>query len=169
MNQAKKDNTVGGYFKASKILFGAFILGVINFGIVLLVLFFLDILPLMELNKELDIYFILGSLALFILMSFVGNTIFNRKTKSIKEEFSFSKKLTMYQESKLIQAVTLEVSALFAMVLMMFINHIFFVVIAFISLVQMIRVFPKKAEMITSLNLSYSEQQKLNDPSFQMD
>lgn len=61
-------------------------------------------LPLADFNESLDIYFILGSLALFILM--------------------------------------------------------FFAVIAFISLVQMIRVFPKKAELITALDLSYSEQPK---------
>lgn len=164
MIQDQKDNTVGEYFKASKILFGAFILGVINFGVVLIVLFFLDMLPLADLDESLTIYFILGSLALFILMSFVGNTVFKSKTESITQELSLAKKLAVYRESKLIQAVTLEASALCAMVFIMLTSHIFFVVIALISLVQMIRVFPKKNEMIATLDLSYSEQHKLNSP-----
>lgn len=121
-------------------------------------------LPLADLDESLTIYFILGSIALFILMYFVGNTVFKSKTVSITQESSLAKKLAIYRESKLIQAVTLEASALCAMVFFMLNNHVFFVVIALISLVQMIRVFPQKAEMITTLNLSYSEQQKLNNP-----
>tara|TARA_R110002124_G_scaffold287306_1_gene472512 strand:+ start:5960 stop:6469 length:510 start_codon:yes stop_codon:yes gene_type:complete len=168
MNQTKQDNTIGGYFKASKILFGAFILGVINLGLVLLALFFMDFLPLGDFDKELTIYFIIASLALFIVMSYVGNAVFKRKTTAVQNELSFPKKLSMYRESKLIQAFTLEVSALLAMVFLMINTHIFFPVVAVLSLIQMIRVFPKKQEMIDSLNLSYAEQQKLNNPEFKL-
>lgn len=168
MNQTKQDNTVGGYFKASKILFGAFILGVINFGIVLLVLFFLEALPLGNFDEGLTIYFIIACVALFAVMSFVGNAVFKSKTNSVQDELSFPKKLSIYREAKLIQAVTLEASALLAMVFLMINTHVFFLVIAVLSLVQMIRVFPKKQEMIDSLNLSYAEQQKLEDPNFSL-
>lgn len=168
MNQQKQDSTIGGYFKASKILFGAFILGVINFGIVLLVLFFMDALPLVDFNEELTIYFIIASIAVLILMSYVGNSVFKSKTTAVQNEMSFPKKLSVYREAKLIQAVTLEASALVAMVFLMLITHIVFLVIALISLIQMIKVFPKKSEMIDALNLSYSDQQKLNNPDFDL-
>ena len=168
MNGQRQDHTIGGYFKASKILFGAFILGVINFGIVLLVLFFMEALPLVDFDEELTIYFILTSVAVFILMVYVGNTVFKNKTLTVQKELSFAKKLSVYREAKLIQAVTLEASALLAMVFLMLITHLVFLVIALISLMQMIRVFPKKLEMIDALNLSYSDQQKLNNPDYNL-
>lgn len=168
MKGNRQDNTIGGYFKASKILFGAFILGVINFGIVLLVLFFMETLPLVDFDEELTIYFILTSVAVFILMVYVGNTVFKHKTLTVQKELSFAKKLSVYREAKLIQAVTLEASALLAMVFLMLITHVVFLVIALISLMQMIRVFPKKLEMIDALNLSYSDQQKLNNPDYNL-
>jgi hypothetical protein len=166
MNQTKQDNTIGGYFKSSKILFGAFIFGVINFGLVLMILFFMEALPLADFDEDLAIYFVIGSLAFFLVMYYVGNLVFKNKTTKVKDDQSFSKKLNEYRHAKLIQALTMEASALFAMVLVMINTHVFFLVIALLSLLQMIRIFPKKQEMIDSLNLSYSDEQKLNDPEF---
>lgn len=54
------------------------------------------------------------------------------------------------------------------MVFIMLNTHVIFVVIAGLSLLQMIRVFPKKTEMIEILDLSYSEQQKLNNPKYNL-
>jgi len=54
------------------------------------------------------------------------------------------------------------------MVFVMLNTHIIFVVIAALSLLQMIRVFPKKAEIIEVLDLSYSEQQNLNNPEYDL-
>lgn len=169
MNQTNQDNTIADYFKSSKILFGAFILGVINFGLVLMVLFFMDALPLANFDADLTIYFIIASLVIFLGMYYVGNFVFKNKTTNVKDDQSFSKKLSEYRYAKLIQAVTMEASALVAMVLVMINTHVFFLVIALLSLLQMIRIFPKKQEMIDSLNLSYSEQQKLNNPEFRLD
>jgi voltage-gated potassium channel Kch len=168
MNQTKQDTTIDGYFKAGKILFGAFILGVINFGIVITVLFFMDVLPLVEFAPELMIYFIAGSIIFFLLMTYLGSLIFNKKIAKVKSSHDFAKKLAVYREGKLIQAVTLEAAALLAMVFVMLNTHIIFVVIAALSLLQMIRVFPKKAEMIEVLDLSYSEQQNLNNPVYDL-
>lgn len=168
MNQPKLDTTIGGYFKAGKILFGAFILGVINFGIVITVLFFMEVLPLVEFAPELMIYFIAGSIIFFLLMTYLGSLIFNKKIAQVKGSQDFAKKLSAYREGKLIQAVTLEAAALLAMVFIMLNTHVIFVVIAGLSLLQMIRVFPKKTEMIEILNLSYSEQQKLNNPKYNL-
>jgi membrane protein implicated in regulation of membrane protease activity len=169
MNQTNQDNTIAGYFKSSKILFGAFILGVINFGLVLMVLFFMGALPLANFDADFTIYFIIASLALFLGMYYVGNLVFKNKTTKVRDDQSFSKKLSEYRNAKLIQATTMEASALVAMVLVMINTHVFFLVIAFLSLLQMIRMFPKKQEMIDSLDLSYSDQQKLNDPEFRLD
>ncbi|MEP5944524.1 MAG: hypothetical protein ABJ356_08200, partial [Balneola sp.] len=116
MNQTKQDTTIDGYFKAGKILFGAFILGVINFGIVITVLFFMDVLPLIEFAPELMIYFIAGSIIFFLLMTYLGSLIFNKKIAKVKSSQDFAKKLAVYREGKLIQAVTLEAAALLAMV-----------------------------------------------------
>ncbi|MBO6620897.1 MAG: hypothetical protein JJ892_04335 [Balneola sp.] len=164
MNHPNQDTTIGGYFKAGKILFGAFIFGVINFGIVIAVLFFLEVLPLVVFAPELLIYFIAGSIIFFLLMTYLGSLIFNKKITKVKSSKDFAQKLSVYREGKLIQAVTLEAAALLAMVFVMLNTHIIFVVIAVLSLLQMIRVFPKKSEMIEVLDLSYSEQQKLNNP-----
>jgi hypothetical protein len=168
MSHSNQFNTVGSYFKSSKILFGAFILGVVNFGLVILIMFFVDALPLANFDKDLTIYFIIASVALLITMQYLGNLVFKNKTTSVQSELSFSNKLSAYREGKLIQAVTLEISALTALVFLIVDTHIFFIVIALLSLIQMIRVFPKKQEMIDSLNLSYAEEQKLNDPDFSL-
>ena len=168
MNHHKQDTTIGGYFKAAKILFGAFILGVINFGIVIVVLFIMEILPLVEFAPELMIYFIAGSIIFFLLMTYLGSLFFNKKITKVKNSQDFAKKLSAYREGKLIQAVTLEAAALLAMVFTILNTHIIFVVIAGLSLIQMIRVFPKKAEMIEVLELSYSDQQKLNNPEYDL-
>lgn len=168
MNQAHQDTTIGGYFKAGKILFGAFIFGVINFGIVITILFFIDVLPLVEISPEYMIYFIAGSIIFFLLMGYLGSFIFHKKISKVKSSQDFAKKLSAYREGKLIQAVTLEAAALLAMVFTMLNTHIIFVVIAALSLLQMIRVFPKKSEIIEVLDLSYSEQQNLNNPEFDL-
>lgn len=168
MNQPKQDTTIGGYFKAGKILFGAFILGIINFGIVITVLFFMEVLPLVEISSEYMIYFITGSIIFFLLMGYLGSFIFNKKIAKVKGSQDFAKKLAVYREGKLIQAVTLEAAALLAMVFVMLNTHIIFVVIAVLSLLQMIRVFPKKSEIIEVLDLSYSEQQNLNNPEYDL-
>ena len=169
MNTSNQQNTIGSYFKSSKILFGAFILGVINFGIVILILFYLGRLPLGAFDSNITIYFIGGSLAFFVAMQYVGSSVFKSKTASVKHEFSLSKKLAVYREAKLIQAVTMEASALAAMVFLMLITHVVFLVIALLSLIQMIRIFPKKSELIEALDLSYSDQQKLEIPDFKLD
>lgn len=169
MNQKQNFSTVSEYFKTSKILFGAFILGIINFGIVLVILFFLEMLPLGDINQDLTIYAIAASIALFVIMGFIGNLVFKSKTAKAKEDLSFTGKLALYREAKMVQAVTLETSALFAMVCIMILSHVFFIVIAFLSVLQMIRSFPKKSEMIEVLDLSYSDQQKLNNPDFKLD
>lgn len=166
MNSELKKQTIGDYFKASKILFGAFIAGVINFGIVVFILFSMDLLPLGNINPDLTIYLIIGSLLLFILMHFIGSSIFKSRTDAAKSELNFSKKLSVYREAKIIQLVTLEASALVAIVFLLIITHVAFLVIAFISLAQMIRIFPKKKELIESLNLNYSHQNHLENPNF---
>jgi len=168
MNQKQNFSTVSEYFKTSKILFGAFILGIINFGIVLVILFFLEMLPLGGIDQELTLYAIAGSIAMFVLMGFVGNLVFKNKISKAIQELNFSTKLSLYREAKMIQAVTLEASALFAMVFILILTHVFFIVIAFLSVLQMIRNFPKKSEMIEVLDLSYSDQQKLNNPDFKL-
>ena len=168
MNQRQQYTTVGEYFKTSKILFGAFIIGVINLGIVLVILFFLEMLPLGDFDPSLTIYAIIGSLIFFALMTYVGNVVVQRKASQTEQHSALAKKLSVYREGKLIQAVTLEASALVAMVLTMFLTHIFFVVIAFLSLMQMIRSFPKKSEIVEAFELSYSDQQKLDDPNFKL-
>jgi membrane protein implicated in regulation of membrane protease activity len=168
MNKQAQDTTIAGYFKASKILFGAFILGVINLGLVILVLFFLEALPLGNFNKEFLIFFIIASVLALIVMTFVGNMVFKSKTTSVENDSNFSKKLSVYREAKLIQAVTLEGSALLSMVFLMINTHVIFLVVSLLSLIQMIRVFPKKQEMIEVLKLSYAEQQLLNDPDYDL-
>ncbi len=158
--------TVGEYFKTTKIMFGAFILGVVNFGIVIGVLYFLEILPLSLFDDELLIYFILASIALLVIMTFTGNSIYKKLTSVSKTETSFTKKLEIFRKVKLIQIITIEVSALVALVFLMLTLHVIFLVVAMLSLIQMIRVFPKKSELIKSLDLSYADQQKLNNPDF---
>lgn len=169
MNNSNQPNTVGNYFKASKILFGAFIVGVINFGLIILVLYFMEIIPLGNFDPELTIYFIIGSLLFFLAMQLVGRSVFKSKTSVAKNELNFSKKLSVYREAKLIQLVTMEAAALVAMVFLMIATHVFFLVIALLSLVQMIRDFPKKTQMKEILNLTYSEQQHLDMPDFNLD
>lgn len=169
MNNSNQPNTVGNYFKASKILFGAFIVGVINFGLIILVLYFMEIIPLGNFDPELTIYFIIGSLLLFLAMQLVGRSVFKSKTSVAKNELNFSIKLSVYREAKLIQLVTMEAAALVAMVFLMIATHVFFLVIALLSLVQMIRDFPKKTQMKEILNLTYSEQQHLDMPDFNLD
>lgn len=169
MKYSAQDTTIGGYFKASKILFGAFILGVINFGIVITVLFFMEVLPLVEFEPEIMIYFIAGSILFSFIMFYLGSFIFTKKINKAKNSQNFTLKLSAYREGKLIQAVTLEASALVAMVFIMLNTHIVFVIIAALSLLQMIRIFPKKSELIEKLNLSYSEEQKLDNPDFNLE
>ena len=163
-----QNNTVGSYFKSSTILFGAFIFGVVNFGFFIVVLYFMGSFPLDNFDEDLTIYFILGCTTIFISMLYLGNSVFKKKTNAVQNDVSFPKKLFTYREAKLIQAVTLEVSALVSMILLMLNTHIFFIVIALLSLVQMIRIFPKKQEMIKSLDLSYAEQQKLNNSEYKL-
>ncbi len=161
-----QSQTIAAYFKAATILFGAFILGIINLGIVVLVLFILDILPLVVFDQELTIYLVLGSIALLAIMTFTGDAVFKKLVSKAKKDMSFAKKLAAYRQGKLIQAVTLEASALVALVFLMLTLHIAFVVVAALSLIQMIRVFPKKMELIEMLDLSFTDQQKLNNPDY---
>lgn len=158
--------TIAAYFKAATILFGAFILGIVNLGIVVLVLFILDVLPLTVFDQGLTIYLILGSIALLAIMAFTGDAVFKKLVSTAKEEMNFANKLGAYRQGKLIQIVTLEVSALVALVFLMLALHIAFVVVAALSLIQMIRVFPKKTELIEMLDLSFTDQQKLNNPDY---
>ena len=164
MNQNQQPTTVGSFFRTGKILFGAFILGVVNFGIVIVVLFYMGIIPMVEFESDHIIYMITASISFLVLMNYVGNLVFKRKTNNENSELDLSKKLGAYREGKLIQAVTLEASALLALVFVMLSSNIIFVVVAVLSLLQMVRYFPKKSEMIVVLNLSYSDEQKLNDP-----
>ena len=158
--------TIAAYFKAATILFGAFILGIINLGILVLVLFILDVLPLVAFNQELTIYLVLGSIALLAIMAFTGDAVFKKLVSKAKKDMSFAKKLAAYRQGKLIQVVTLEASALVALVFLMLTLHIALVVVAALSLIQMIRIFPKKTELIEILDLSFTDQQRLNNPDY---
>jgi len=162
-------NTVGNFFRAMKILFGAFILGVINMGVVIIVLFFLDFLPLTSFSNDYLIYFIIGNLVFLVLMIIVANNVFTNKINSAKSLSKLGDKISKFREAKLIQICLLEASALFSLLALMFYTHIAFVVFSAISLVQMVRLFPRKSNMIEKLDLNYSEQQHLDNPDYLLD
>lgn len=168
-NQQQAPNTVGNFFKGMKILFGAFILGVVNFGIVILALFFLDELPLTSLPDEYLIYLIAGDLAFLLIMSLIADKVYSNKVEKVKDKTGLGIKITAFREAKLIQICLLEAVALISLVFLLLYTHVAFVVFSVISIIQMIRYYPNKERMIAALNLSYDEQQKLNDPDYLLD
>ena len=68
----------------------------------------------------------------------------------------------------LIKFVFIELALLLAMVFFLFSPSVIYAILIAIGFIQMIRNFPSRSNLEAVMELSYSDQQKLNDPDFKL-
>ena len=168
MNQKQEYTTVGEYFRSSKILFGAFTFGVFNFGVVLAVLFYLDYLPLKNSLPGNERMIEFGIIILSIITISAGKSFTKKIFKSTTTESTLKLKLSIYRKGVLIKFVFIELALLLTMVFFLFSPSVIYAILIAIGFIQMIRNFPSRSNLEAVMELSYSDQQKLNDPDFKL-
>ncbi len=144
-----------------QVLYGALILGITNFIFVLLVLLFLEIIPLSEIPEK-YIFNMMGISALLMIVSFFGGKLILRNAldRAFKEH-DLNEKLKKYRKGLLASGLLIDFSAFFSLAFFMGSNHIAFLVIGGLAIIIMAKNFPSKAKTIQQLQLNYSEQHKL--------
>ncbi len=145
-----------------QVLYGALIIGITNFGFVLIVLYFLDIIPLSEIPVRF-IFNMMGVSSLLMIVSFLGGRLFLKKAieKSFNEPV-LVEKLKIYRKGLLASGLLLDFSAFLSLAIFMASIHVSFLIIAGVALVLILKDFPTKAKTIKLLQLNYSDEHNLS-------
>jgi|GEM_PF-831437 len=152
------------YFKNIRMIHGAFIVGLLNFGFVLAVLYFIDIIPLKAEDSSLAYPLMAGVFIFYGIAFFLGQVLFKRAVRKASDSLRLADKVIAYRDSKLLQTALLEGAALFALTVYMLFGNILMILVAFLSVAYMVKSFPRKTEIIEIFKLAYNDQQKLNNP-----
>ncbi len=157
-----KEQTPFKILQTIQVLYGALILGITNFGFVLVALFFLDIIPLVGIPEKF-MFNMMGISSLLMIVSFFGGRLILNKAleKSINEQ-DLVEKIKIYRKGHLVNGLLIDFSAFFALAFFMATIHIAFLVIAGLAFIIIVKNFPTKAKTIQVLQLNYSEQHKLS-------
>ncbi|MET2985228.1 hypothetical protein [Aureibaculum conchae] len=146
-----------GIFKTIQIIYGALILGITVFTIVV---FVMVENPNYALNFE-DIFTIIVPIAA-VGGVFLSNFLYQSFTNKISPNDSLNSKLTQYQTATLAKGACLEGPALLAVVATYLTNNITFLLIAMLLIVVMYLKFPKKEKFKEEVKLTFEEKSELD-------
>ncbi len=151
-----ESNSYSAQFKTMQIIYGALIIGVLVFSVVVYL-------------KSDNLHFIFDGESMYgilvpmvAIISLVVNTmIFKSTLNSINPQDALGLKITKYQTANIIRGAILEAPALIGIVVTLNTGNYYFLVFSLFMIAAMIFAFPSKQKFIETMQLSFEEKSKL--------
>lgn len=142
-----------------KILYSALIVGVLLFaGICLVIHNVFDIGNELHVLPEQAIYLIF---LIAVTMLYLSSFLYKKRTALITQSFTLDDKLQYYRNAVILRAALIEIAALSVGIGYLLSGELLYLGAMIIPLAYFLQTFPKDEAMISTMDLTYAEQQEL--------
>lgn len=152
------------YLNSLMILHVALLAGQVFFIAIIYFLFNANEPPLtgVEATGQMEVY-IIGLLTIACVLA--SSHLFGRRIRALKEENSLSAKLSGYRAASILRYALLEGPSLIAIMFYLIANNLILLIFSAMIVILFIVYRPTKERLVADLELSPSEQAKLDDPN----
>ena len=156
--------TAREYFQSLTILHAALLSGQVIMAVIFYFFFNANQPPVTgrEATGQMEVYLIGGLMIVGVLAS---SQLFNTRLQKVKNEESLSAKLAGYRSASILRYALLEAPSIAAIVMYMLTNNLLLLIFAGMIVILFLIYRPTKERVVTDLELSPSEQAKLDDPN----
>lgn len=154
MNQTNQLN-----IKTLRIIFFAFIAGLLMFSLVSTVVVNNQVIP--QLTEDLKAIFLIIIAIMSVSNIFIGKIIFNKRIEQAKTKLDFNEKLNIYMSANIIRFALIEGVALFSIICFMLMGDWIFLAVTAVLIVFFITLQPTIERCAMDLELTLDERELL--------